>query len=155
MQNIQRQIAVLAVLMFATLSIKGQYTSFTVKETSGTWTSYALDQLKITFSASEMTLTNAEQTAVYPLSELSSMLFTDLPTSIERAGRSYTVVSLQGAKVRLSVPVGTLAYVYDTFGKLCATARIGQEGVPVYIGSLVPGIYVIRAADERHKVLVK
>lgn len=133
----------------------GQYTSLTVKETTGTWTSYGLDNLKITFSNDQMTVTNTKETAVFPLSELSSMLFTDLPSSIQRMGRSYTVVSLQGAKVKLSVPTGTLARVYDMHGKLCATARIGQEGTPVYIGDLQPGIFIIRAGDERHKILVK
>ena len=135
--------------------VKAQYTSLTVKETSGTWTSYGLEKLKITFSADQMTLTNSQETVVFPLSELSSLQFTDLPTAIERMSHPYTVVSLQGAKVRLSVPVGTMARVYDSFGKLCATARIGQEGVPVYIGSLLPGIYIVRAGTERHKILVK
>ena len=135
--------------------VLAQYTSFTVKETSGTWTSYGLDKLKITFSNDQLTLSNAQQTVVYPLSELNSMLFTDLPSAIERLGRTYTVVSLQGAKVQLSVPAGTMARVFDMQGKLCATARIGQEGTPVYIGDLQPGIFILRAGDERHKILVK
>ncbi len=146
-------------LILMALMVNGQalaqYTSFTVKETSGTWTSYGLDKLKITFSNDQMTLSNAQQTVVYPLSELNSMLFTDLPSAIERLGRTYTVVSLQGAKVQLSVPSGTMARVFDMQGKLCATARIGQEGTPVYIGDLQPGIFILRAGDERHKILVK
>ena len=149
----------MAVLLFALaltgLGARAQYTSLTVKETSGTWTSYALDNLKITFSNSVMTLQNREQTVTYPLGELNSMLFTDLPSAIERAATSHTVVSLQGARVQLDVPVGTLARVYDMQGKLCATARIGQEGTPVYIGDLQPGIFIIRAGNEKHKVLVK
>ena len=135
--------------------VLAQYTSFTVTATSGTWTSYGLDKLKITFSNDQMTVQNAQETAVYPLSELNSMLFTDLPSAIERLGRTYTVVSLQGAKVQLSVPSGTMARVFDMQGKLCATARIGQEGTPVYIGDLQPGIFILRAGDERHKILVK
>lgn len=145
----------MGVLLLTTAGALAQYTSFTVKETSGTWTSYGLDKLKITFSNDQMTLSNAQQTVVYPLSELNSMLFTDLPSAIERLGRTYTVVSLQGAKVQLSVPSGTMARVFDMQGKLCATARIGQEGTPVYIGDLQPGIFILRAGDERHKILVK
>ena len=149
-----------ALLLLAALLLTGgiaraQYTSLTVKETAGTWTSFALEDLKITFSNSEMTVQNAEETVVYAISDLGSMLFTDLPTAIERAGKTRTVVSLQGARVHLDVPAGTQAQVYDMYGKVCATARIGQEGVPVYIGDLLPGIYILRAGKERHKVLVK
>lgn len=147
--------SLLFALLLMALGAKAQYTSLTVKETSGTWTSYGLDNLKITFSNDQMTVTNSTETAVFPLSELNSMLFTDLPSAIERMGRTYTVVSLQGAKVQLSVPSGTLARVFDMQGKLCATARIGQEGTPVYIGDLPPGIFILRAGDERHKILVK
>ncbi|MBP5628491.1 MAG: hypothetical protein J6W50_02145 [Bacteroidaceae bacterium] len=147
--------SLLFALLLMALGAKAQYTSLTVKETSGTWTSYGLDKLKITFSNDQMTLSNAQQTVVYPLSELNSMLFTDLPSAIERMGRTYTVVSLQGAKVQLSVPSGTLARVFDMQGKLCATARIGQEGTPVYIGDLQPGIFILRAGNEKHKILVK
>ena len=147
--------ALLALLLLTTIGTSAQYTSLTVKETAGTWTSYALEKLKITFTASEMTLQNAEQTVVYPLSELSSMLFTDIETSVERMGKPRTVVSLQGARVQVDVPAGTLARVFDMQGKLCATARIGQEGVPVYIGDLQPGIFILRAGKERHKLLVK
>ncbi len=142
-------------LLLATVGALAQYTSFTVKETSGTWTSYALDRLKITFSNDEMTLSNAQETVVYTLSELGSMLFTDLPSAVERAATQRTMVSLQGARVQLNVPAGTLARVYDMQGKLCATARIGQEGVPVYIGNLQQGIFILRAGQERHKILVK
>ena len=142
-------------LLLATVGALAQYTSFTVKETSGTWTSYALDRLKITFSNDEMTLSNAQETVVYTLSELGSMLFTDLPSAVERAATQRTMGSLQGARVQLNVPAGTLARVYDMQGKLCATARIGQEGVPVYIGNLQQGIFILRAGQERHKILVK
>ena len=155
MTHKRKIVVLLFVLTLAGLGARAQYTSFTVKETSGTSTSYGLDRLNITFSNDQMTLSNAQQTSVYPLGELSSMLFTDLPSAIERMGRTYTVVSLQGAKVQLSVPSGTLARVYDMQGKLCATARIGQEGVPVYIGDLQPGIFILRAGNERHKILVK
>lgn len=147
--------SLLFALLLMTLGAQAQYTSLTVKETSGTWTSYGLDQLKITFGNDQMTVTNSKETAVFPLSELNSMLFTDLPSAIERMGHTYTVVSLQGAKVQLSVPSGTLARVFDMQGKLCATARIGQEGTPVYIGDLQPGIFILRAGNEKHKILVK
>ena len=147
--------SLLFALLLMALGAQAQYTSLTVKETSGTWTSYGLDNLKITFSNDQMTVTNSTETAVFPLSELNSMLFTDLPSAIERMGRTYTVVSLQGAKVQLSVPSGTLARVFDMQGKLCATARIGQEGTPVYIGDLQPGIFILRAGNEKHKILVK
>lgn len=146
-----------AALLLAALAIgaKADYTTLTVKENSGTWTSYALTNLRITFSADQMTLTNSEQTAVYTMADLYSLLFTDLPTAVEKAAQMQTVVSLQGARVQLNVAAGTLAEVFDSSGKRCATARIGQEGVPVYIGDLVPGIYILKAGKERHKILVK
>lgn len=146
-----------AALLLAALAIgaKADYTTLTVKENSGTWTSYALTNLRITFSADQMTLTNSEQTAVYPMADLYSLLFTDLPTAVEKAVQMQTVVSLQGARVQLNVAAGTLAEVFDSSGKRCATARIGQEGVPVYIGDLTPGIYILKAGKERHKILVK
>ena len=146
-----------AALLLAALAIgaKADYTTLTVKENSGTWTSYALTNLRITFSADQMTLTNFEQTAVYTMADLYSLLFTDLPTAVEKAAQMQTVVSLQGARVQLNVAAGTLAEVFDSSGKRCATARIGQEGVPVYIGDLVPGIYILKAGKERHKILVK
>ena len=147
--------SLLFALLLMGLGAKAQYTSLTIKETSGTWTSYGLDNLRITFSNDQMTVANSKETAVFPLSELNSMVFTDLPSAIERMGRTYTVVSLQGAKVQLSVPAGTLARVFDMQGKLCATARIGQEGTPVYIGDLQPGIFILRAGNEKHKILVK
>ncbi|MBQ7741369.1 MAG: hypothetical protein IJT90_00355 [Bacteroidaceae bacterium] len=147
--------SLLFALLLMDLGAKAQYTSLTIKETSGTWTSYGLDNLRITFSNDQMTVANSKETAVFPLSELNSMVFTDLPSAIERMGRTYTVVSLQGAKVQLSVPTGTLARVFDMQGKLCATARIGQEGTPVYIGNLQPGIFILRAGNEKHKILVK
>ena len=147
--------SLLFALLLMDLGAKAQYTSLTIKETSGTWTSYGLDNLRITFSNDQMTVANSKETAVFPLSELNSMVFTDLPSAIEHMGRTYTVVSLQGAKVQLSVPTGTLARVFDMQGKLCATARIGQEGTPVYIGNLQPGIFILRAGNEKHKILVK
>ena len=155
MKQSKKIIMLAGALLLATVGALAQYTSFTVKETSGTWTSYALDRLKITFSNDEMTLSNAQETVVYPISELGSMLFTDLPSAVERAATQRTVVSLQGARVQLNVPAGTLARVYDMQGKLCATARIGQEGVPVYIGNLQQGIFILRAGREHHKILVK
>ena len=150
-----RNIAAAFLLTAAALGARADYTSLMVKETVGTATTYALKNLCITFSADEMTLKNAEQTVVYPIADLYSLSFSDLPTAVESAGKSRTVVSLQGAKVQLDVPSGTLAQVFDTQGKLCATARIGQEGVPVYIGDLTPGIYILKAGQERHKILVK
>ena len=155
MSKTRLKMAAAFLLAAMALGARADYNWLTVKESSGSETSYALTNLCIPFSADEMTLTNSVQTAVFALSELQSMRFDELATAVRGAGKSLTVVSLQGARVQLNVASGTLAQVYDAQGKLCATARIGQEGVPVYIGDLTPGIYILKAGQERHKILVK
>lgn len=149
---------ILALSMLLALSGRAQtssYTAFTVKTQEGTWVSYALDNLKITFSADNMTVSNKDGQESYAVSDLYSMLFTDEIAGIKAVGNQSSVVSLQGAQIRLNVEAGTQARVYDANGRLVATTRIGQEGAPTYIGSLSPGIYIIRAAKQSCKVLVK
>lgn len=146
-----------AVMMLCSNEAQAQtYTAFTVKTQEGTWISYALDNLKVTFSASTMTVKNDDVEESYSVSDVYSLLFTDDVAGIQGATDMGTsVVSLQGSEIRLNVKAGTQARVYDANGTLVATARIGQEGVPVYIGSLAPGIYILRAGKESCKVLVK
>lgn len=146
---------VAALTMMATVVAKADYTSLTVKENSGTWISYSLEKLILTFGNGKMVLSNKEQTVEYNESELNSMELTDLPSAIKESQTTYTMVSLEGSTVRLNVSAGTEAKVYDTMGRLYTTARIGQEGTPVCIGNLQPGIYVIKAGKEKCKVLVK
>lgn len=132
------------------------YTAFTVKTQEGTWISYALENLKVTFSAATMTVKNNDVEEAYSVSDVYSLLFTDDVAAIQGAtDKGTSVLSLQGSEIRLNVKAGTQARVYDANGTLVATARIGQEGVPVYIGSLAPGIYILRAGKESCKVLVK
>ena len=152
-----KKILLVLLLTVAPLWAMGQgvFCSLTVKEACGTWISYSVDKLVIKYTPEKMVLKNSEQTVSYNVSELASMAFTDLPTAIGSAENHYTVVSLEGSKVRLNVKVGTLARVYDAMGRLCGEARVGQEGVPVFIGAPQPGIYVVRAGDEKCKVLVK
>ena len=149
-----RSLAVVLMLQAAVL-VKADYTSLTVKENSGTWTSFGLNGLKVTFGTDKITVACKEFTQAFAVTDVYSMLLTDLPTAIEENAKIHTVVSLQGSTVRLNVKAGTLARVYDAKGNLYCTARIGQEGTPVFIGNLEPGIYIVKAGSERCKVLVK
>lgn len=154
--NKRFNIIVLAVMMVAaTITAKADYTSFTVKETSGTWTAFTLKNLKLTFGNDEVTVSNAEQTEVFKIADVYSFLFTDEPTGLHSTSEGRTIVSMQGGSIRLNAKAGTMAYVYGSDGKVVSSARIGQEGVPVFIGNLLPGIYVVKAGNEKCKVLVK
>lgn len=144
-------------LMSTALCAHADYISLTVKEQSGTWTSFGLKGLVVKFSADNITVSNTEMTQTYPISSVYSLQFTDLPTAVTDAGQdnSRKIVSLESGRVYINAKPGTLARVYDSLGKLCTTARIAQEGSPVIIGNLQPGIYVIRAGRESCKILVK
>lgn len=152
--TILRTCAVGLTLLATTLS-KADYTSLTVKENSGTWTSFGLENLKVTFGNDNIKVSCKELTQTFTLSDVYSLSLTDLPTAIQEAKQMRTVVSLQGSTIRLNAEVGTLAQVYDAMGKLYSTARIGQQGTPIFIGNLEPGIYIVKAGKETHKVLVK
>ena len=155
MQKYAKCLVLAGVMLMASSIAKADYTSLTVKEKIGTWISYSLNGLRLTFTDNKMTLTNNEQTVEYPVVDLYSMEFTDLPSAIQKADKTYTMVSLEGGTIRINAEVGTEAKVYDTLGRLYTTARIGREGVPVCIGNLEPGIYIIKAGQEKCKVLVK
>lgn len=144
-------------LTTTTLCAHADYVSLTVKEQSGTWTSFGLKGLVVKFSADKITVSNTEMTQTYPISDVYSLLFTDLPTAITDANQdnSRKIVSLESGRIYINAKPGTLARVYDSCGKLCTTARIAQEGSPVIIGNLQPGIYIIRAGRESCKILVK
>ena len=139
------------------LCAHADYVSLTIKEQSGTWTSFGLKGLVVKFSADKITVSNTEMTQTYPISDVYSLLFTDLPTAITDANQdnSRKIVSLESGRIYINAKPGTLARVYDSCGKLCTTARIAQEGSPVIIGNLQPGIYIIRAGRESCKILVK
>lgn len=157
--KIRKTVALMGFLVLMVCSHKAMaqaYTAFTVKTQEGTWISYALDNLKIRFSGSTLTVKNDDVEESYSVSDVYSLLFTDDVAAINNAtDKGTSVVSLQGSEIRLNVKAGTLARVYDANGMLVTTARIGQEGVPVYIGSLTPGIYILRAGKQSCKVLVK
>lgn len=157
--RIKKMTAVAGLLLLIMCANKAQaqnYTAFTVKTQEGTWISYALENLKIRFSGSSMIVKNNDVEESYAVSDVYSLLFTNDVAGIgDATDKGTSVVSLQGSQVKLNVKAGTIARVYDANGTLVATARIGQEGVPVYIGSLAPGIYIIRAGKESCKVLVK
>lgn len=148
-------IVMAAIMLALTLAAKADYTSFTVKETSGTWTAFTLKNLRLTFANDQVTVSNAEQTEVFKIADVYSFLFTDEPTGIHNAAESRTIVSMESGQIRLKAKPGTLAQVYGPDGKVMCSARIGQEGVPVFIGNLMPGIYVVKAGQERCKILVK
>lgn len=149
--------AAVAFMMLFSNAVKAQtYTAFTVKTQEGTWISYALENLKVTFTPTNLTVKNKDVEESYAVSDVYSLFFSDDVAGINGAtDKGKSVVSLQGSEVRLNVKAGTQARVYDANGMIVATARIGQEGVPVYIGSLAPGIYIVRAGKESCKVLVK
>lgn len=157
--KIRKTVALTGLLVMMVCSHKAMaqtYTAFTVKTQEGTWISYALDNLKIRFSGAALTVKNDDVEESYSVGDVYSLLFTDDVAAINNAtDKGTSVVSLQGSEIRLNVKAGTLARVYDANGMLVTTARIGQEGVPVYIGSLAPGIYILRAGKESCKVLVK
>lgn len=143
-------------MLLASLVAKADYISLTVKENSGTWTSYGLAGLKVVFNADNITVSDNTMTHTYPLSDVYSLSLTDLPTGIKNtAQHKTTAVSLQSGRIYLDVEPGTIAYIYDTTGRLYSTTRIGQQGTPVSIGNLLPGIYIIKAGKEQCKILVK
>lgn len=145
-----------SLLLLAGLSAHSQdYTSLTVREQSGTWTSFGLDGLKVLFTADNITVSNPDMTQTYAVSDLYSLMFTDLPTSVESQQESSKIVSLQSGRVYLKAKAGTVARVYNSGGQIQTSARIGQNGSPIVIGNLPPGIYMIKAGSETHKVLVK
>ncbi len=152
-----RQLLAVGLLLGAALTAKADYISLTVKENSGTWTSFGLTGLKVTFSNDKVTVQNREMTQVFPVADLYSLLFTDLPTAIDEANGEVerVMVSLESGRICLKAKAGTEARVYTSSGELCTTARIDRTGTPVVIGKLQPGIYIIRAGKETHKILVK
>ena len=74
-----------ALLLSAAATTRADYTSLTVKETAGTWTSFGLKGLKVTFSADNITVANTEMKQTYPIGDVWSLQLTDLPTGINGA----------------------------------------------------------------------
>lgn len=152
-----KQLLVSVLLLGAALIAKADYISLTVKENSGVCTSFGLTGLKMTFGNDKVTVQNREMTRVFPVADLYSFRFTDLPTAIDEANgeAECVMVSLESGRICLKAKAGTEARVYTSSGELCTTARIDRTGTPVVIGKLQPGIYIIRAGKETHKILVK
>ena len=147
----------ITLMLASTIVTQADYTSLTVRETSGTWTSFGLKGLKVTFSDDNITVANNEMTQVYPISSLYSLLLTDLPTAISNATTQQpaSIIYTPSGRVYLNAEPGTIAKVYNSYGLLCTTLRISQDGTPSSLGNLPPGIYIIKAGKESRKFLVK
>lgn len=152
------RLAATALLLATTITAGADYVSLTVKETAGTWTSFGLKGLKVTFSADNITVSNNEMTQTYPVGDVYSLLLTDLPTAVSNATdsqQSRAIIHTDKGRVSISAKTGTQARIYNAYGQLCTSLRISQEGTPVSIGNLPPGIYLLKADNETRKFLVK
>jgi hypothetical protein len=147
-----------ALLLTAAATTRADYTSLTVKETAGTWTSFGLKGLKVTFSADNITVANTEMKQTYPIGDVWSLQLTDLPTGINGAttdGQSSDfIVSTDRGRISVTAQPGTPVRVYSATGQLCATLNI-DGGTPAAIGNLAPGIYIVRAGNQTQKLVIK
>ncbi len=147
-----------ALLLASATTVRADYVSLTVKENAGTWTSFGLKGLKVTFSADNITVSNTEMTQTFPVSDVWSLSLTDLPTGINGANaddESQLIVSTDRGRVSVTAQPGTAVHIYSTLGQLCTTLRIGDSATPAYVGNLSPGIYILRADNVTRKLVIK
>lgn len=148
-----------ALLLAAAATTRADYVSLTVKETAGTWTSFGLNGLKVTFSADNITVSNPEMTQTFPVSDVWSLQLTDLPTGVSGAAahgqQSSLVVSTGRGRISVSAAPGAVVRVYSATGQQCATLRIGSSGTSASVGNLAPGVYILRAGNETRKLVIR
>lgn len=147
-----------AMLLATAAATRADYVSLTVKETAGTWTSFGLNGLKVTFSADNITVSNPEMVQTFPVSDVWSLQLTDLPTGVNGAAdgrQSSLVVSTGRGRISVSAAPGAVVRVYSATGQQCATLRIDSSGTPASVGNLAPGVYILRAGNGTRKLVIR
>lgn len=149
-----RTFIVAVCLVIATGASATDYKYLIFESQDGTNISIALDGLTITFNNGILTATQGGSSKQLTVSDLSKMFFSTLD-GIRPIENENTAVSLQGATLSIKAPAGTQARVFDASGKLVMSTRITTNGTPANIGLLKQGVYVVKAGQLTHKILVK
>ena len=83
------------------------------------------------------------------------MFFSMNPAAIRAVKNENTVISLDGANLRIDAPAGTVAHVFSTSGQRVMTTHIAADGAPIKLSSLQRGVYTVVAGKKTLKVLIK
>ena len=144
------------VLFFSSIQASAQvYKYIVLKNLSGVESGLSVNNLKLTFDGDVMTATQDGQTSTYQISSLEKMFFSMNPAAIKAVKNENTVISLDGANLRIDAPAGTVAHVFSTSGQRVMTTHIAADGAPIKLSSLQRGVYTVVAGKKSLKVLIK
>src|SRR5574344_1897764 len=105
------------VLFFSSIQATAQvYKYLDLKNLSGVESGLSVNNLKLTFDGDVMTAIQDGQTSTYQISSLEKMFFSMNPAAIKSVKNENTVISLDGANLRIDAPAGTVAHVFSTSG---------------------------------------
>ncbi len=157
----------LSATLFLSLGLVGlQAQTIYVKESSGTQTAYALNNMrKMTFSGGNVTLQKTDNTSgIYALSGLHYLVFTDLPTSFTEQSMEFsnTLIAYPNpAKDVLNIDLagveseGTIS-ILTLEGKLLQEQKTnGVNTVTLNLSQLPHGIYLCRYEGAKEIKTVK
>lgn len=154
----KKNLRLLLVCFCALAALTGRaedYRYLTIQTTDATESSHALNGLVLTFDAGNLIAALDGSRTTYALSTLDKMYLTSAPTAIRSAETSRTAVSLDRGTLTIKAPTGTQARVFDSQGRMVMSTRIGADGIAMSLGSLTPGIYIVKAGNQTSKILVK
>ena len=131
------KVFITAVMVLIGMSVSAEdYNYLTFETSSGTTTSVALSNLKITFANGKLVAVNSATSTTLTLSELSKMYFSNTSsTGIESVGTSTTT----------SVKVYTVTGMF--IGEFASVNEATQN--------LKKDVYVVKADDKTFKIAVK
>lgn len=156
--RMKKNLRLLFVCLCALPALSGwaqDYRYLTIQTTDATESSHALNGLVLTFDANNLRASQGGNQTTYALSTLDKMFLTSAPTAIRSVEAGHTAVSLDRATLTIKAPSGTQARVFDSQGRIVMSTRIGSDGTAMSLGSLTPGIYVVKAGNQTSKILVK
>lgn len=137
----------------ATLAMQAQSLKYlTFKTRSGTEKSMSVKGLKMVFTGGNLVATNKETSLTLPLTDMSDMTFTAVPTAIEAVGAGTDLVKVNGNSLCVTARKGTAVHIYTADGRLITgfTANGNPEEM-----SLQSGVYLVSINGKTFKIVVK
>lgn len=132
----------------------GDFLYLTVTRADGHEKSYELRNLKITFSAADMKLSEDGKETTVSLSQLANakMRFTEMPTAIADAVKSETAVISNGDRLDIKATKSAKLLLYSTDGTIALSKKISAGTTTIDISGLSAGIYVAKIGNKTIKI---
>lgn len=136
------------------LAAEGDFVYLTVTNSEGVEKSYELKNLKITFSATDMSYNINDSVRSVSLASLSNgkMRFTELPTSIAMIVPEETAMVGRGDRIDITVAKASVIQIYSVDGTLVLVKKLTTGDTTIDISNLAAGIYIAKINNKVIKI---